>query len=87
MKTKIITAPAKGSIPRVDSAAEPQAGADPLDLAWGAAAIATAIGRTTRATYHMLEAGELPAVQIGSRWVASLTKLREHFEGQVHDSR
>lgn len=53
---------------------------EPLDLVWGAKEIARVIGHTTRATYHMLEAGELPARQIGSRWVASRRKLQEHFD-------
>ncbi|MBN9333270.1 MAG: DNA-binding protein [Devosia sp.] len=50
----------------------------PLDLVWGAAAIARVIGRSTKATYHMLEAGNLPARQVGRRWVAS-RKILEAF--------
>lgn len=56
---------------------------DKLDLLWGCRAIAEAIGRTERATYHMLEAGELPARQVGQRWVASRRKLLQHFEGEA----
>ncbi len=52
---------------------------EPLDLVWGAAAIARVIGQTTRATYHMLEAGELPARQVGRRWVASRKDLEQFF--------
>lgn len=52
---------------------------EPLDLVWGAAAIAKVIGQTTRATFHMLEAGELPARQIGRRWVASRKALENFF--------
>lgn len=53
---------------------------EPLDLVWGAAAIAKVIGQTTRATYHMLEAGELPARQVGQRrWVASRKALETFF--------
>lgn len=52
----------------------------PLDLIWGAEAIAKVIGQTRRATYHMLEAGELPARQVGKRrWVASRKELEEFF--------
>jgi len=51
----------------------------PLDLVWGAAAIAKLIGQSTRATYHMLEAGELPARQVGRRWVASRKALESFF--------
>jgi hypothetical protein len=52
---------------------------DTLDLIWGCKGIAAAIGRTERATYGMLEAGELPARQVGQRWVASRKQLMEHF--------
>jgi hypothetical protein len=52
-----------------------------LDLIWGAEGIAKAIGRTERQTKHMLYMGELPGKKVGGRWVASLQKLREHFEG------
>ncbi len=54
--------------------------ADKLDLLWGCKAIAQAIGRTERATFHMLEAGELPATQVGRRWVVSRRKLEQYFE-------
>lgn len=54
-----------------------------LDLIWGAAAIAAAIGRTRRATFHMLESGDLPGRRIGHRWVISRKVLREHFEGRA----
>lgn len=50
-----------------------------LDLVWGCKAIAAAIGRTERATFHMLEKGELPARQVGQRWVASRAALEQFF--------
>jgi hypothetical protein len=50
-----------------------------LDLVWGCKAIASVIGRTERATFHMLEKGELPARQVGQRWVTSRKQLMEHF--------
>jgi hypothetical protein len=50
-----------------------------LDLVWGCKAIAKVIGRTERATFHMLEAGDLPARQVGSRWVASRKALEAFF--------
>jgi hypothetical protein len=53
-----------------------------LDLLWGAAAIAATLNRTARQTFHLLEAGELPARKVGGRWVASRKALREHFEGE-----
>lgn len=60
---------------------QPEALVDDLDLIWGAEEIAKAMGRTTRATFHMLESGEItPAKQIGRRWVVSRRRLREFFE-------
>ena len=53
-----------------------------LDLIWGATAIATAIGKTRRATFHLLERGVIPARKIGNQWVASRRKLQAHFEGE-----
>lgn len=52
-----------------------------LDLIWGAEAIARAIGRTTKQTFHMLEKGSLPARRVGGRWVASRRQLVKYFEG------
>ncbi|MGB3338281.1 MAG: DNA-binding protein [Devosia sp.] len=54
-----------------------------LDLLWGATAIAAVIGKTPRATFHLLEKGQIPSVKIGAQWVASRKKLREHFEGEA----
>lgn len=51
-----------------------------LDLVWGAAAIAALIGKTRRATFHLLEQGQLPARKIGNQWVVSRRKLQEHFD-------
>ncbi|NMG39911.1 DNA-binding protein [Chelativorans sp. ZYF759] len=45
------------------------------ELVWGANSIAKFIGRTDRQTFHMLNAGLLPAKKIGDRWVASKAKL------------
>lgn len=50
-----------------------------LDLVWGCKAIAKVIGRTERATYHMLETGDLPSRQVGNRWVASRKALEAFF--------
>lgn len=51
-----------------------------LDLIWGAAAIAALIGKTPRATFHLLERGAIPARKIGNQWVASRKKLEQHFD-------
>src|SRR5271166_4605464 len=40
------------------------------DMIWGVAGIAKYIGRTERATFHLLETGQLPAGKLGSRWWA-----------------
>ena len=54
-----------------------------LDLIWGCAAIAAALGCTKRQTFGLLEAGELPgARKVGGRWVVSRRKLLELFEGE-----
>jgi hypothetical protein len=50
-----------------------------LDLVWGADAIAAAIGRSPRQTFHMLDSGQLPAKKVGNRWVAERGKLIRFF--------
>lgn len=57
-----------------------EAANDSLDLLWGCAAIAAALGVTERACFHMLEQRQLPARKVGGRWVASRRKLEQHFE-------
>lgn len=51
-----------------------------LDLVWGAKNIARVIGCTERKTFHMLARGEIPARQVGSRYVASREALRLFFQ-------
>jgi len=53
-----------------------------LNLIWGAAAIAQAIGRTERQTFHLLESGALPARKIGGRWCVHHTTLIDFFTGK-----
>lgn len=55
---------------------------DKLDLAWGAREIARLIGKTPRATFHLLENGQIPATKVGRQWVASRRVLRRLFEGE-----
>lgn len=50
-----------------------------MELVWGAEAIAKLIGRTARATFYMLDNGELPAKKVGGRWVAERSKLIAFF--------
>lgn len=59
--------------------------ADKLDLVWGAAAIAALIGKTPRATFHILEQGQIPCRKVGAQWVASRKALVQHFEGNQHE--
>jgi hypothetical protein len=51
------------------------------DVLWGAAEIGRAIGKAARATFHLLEAGHLPARKIGGQWCASRRKLLEALIG------
>ena len=53
--------------------------AENLDLVWGISAIAKMIGRTDRQTYAMLAEGQLPAKQVGTRWVAKREALERFF--------
>ncbi|WP_234907698.1 DNA-binding protein [Rhizobium rhizogenes] len=50
-----------------------------MELVWGAEAIAKLIGRSKRATFYMLDNGELPAKKVGGRWVAERRKLIAFF--------
>ena len=51
-----------------------------IDLIWGISAIARAIGRTNRQTYHLLANGEFPAKRVGGRWVADRDVLVAFFK-------
>jgi hypothetical protein len=55
--------------------------AEALDLIWGAEDIGKAIGRSTRATFDMLDKGELPAKKVNGRWVIARGKLIAFFMG------
>ena len=48
---------------------------------WGVKAIARAIGRGERQTYHLLVNGRLPAKQVGSTWFSTRKAIDEFFEG------
>ena len=51
------------------------------DLIWGCSAIAEVIGRSERATFHLLKSQLLPAKRVGGRWCASRRKLLEALTG------
>jgi hypothetical protein len=55
----------------------------PLDLLWGCRAIAAEINRTERATFNLLETGQLPAKKVGNTWVAVRGKLHALFDGEA----
>lgn len=50
-----------------------------LQLLWGANAISKFIGRTPRATFGMLENGELPAKKVSGSWVVDRSQLIAFF--------
>nr|WP_187973298.1 DNA-binding protein [Aquibium microcysteis] len=50
-----------------------------IELVWGAEAIAAFIGRTPRATFHLLEKKEIPARKVSGRWVAERGQLTRFF--------
>ncbi|MND71436.1 hypothetical protein D3C87_1160900 [compost metagenome] len=50
-----------------------------LDLIWGAEDIGKVIGRSTRATFDMLDKGQLPAKKVHGRWVVARQKLIDFF--------
>ncbi|MBZ3693411.1 helix-turn-helix domain-containing protein [Phyllobacterium calauticae] len=54
-----------------------------MNLIWGAEEIAKIIGRSTRATFHILDSGELPARKVGGRWVVERSQLIRFFMENV----
>jgi hypothetical protein len=51
------------------------------NLIWGAAAIAAFLGKTERATYHMLELQQIPgAVKVGNQWTLAVDVFRRKIE-------
>jgi ribosomal protein S6 len=57
-----------------------------LDCIWGARAIAKAINKGEKATYHLLEKKLIPARKIGEQWVARRSELERHFTAQEDGS-
>jgi hypothetical protein len=52
------------------------------DVLWGATEIGRVIGKTPRATFHLLERGLLPARKIGKQWCASRRRLLQALTGE-----
>lgn len=50
-----------------------------IDLLWEVSEIAKIIKRTPRQTFHLLQAGQLPAKKVGGRWVAERGALVRFF--------
>jgi hypothetical protein len=58
------------------------------DLIWGVANIGREIGGLShRKVVAMLESGQLPANQVGEKWVASRALLRKVLVGALDDRR
>jgi hypothetical protein len=53
------------------------------DLLWGCKAIADAIERTERDTFHLLETGAIPSQKVGGKWCASRARLLAYCAGDV----
>jgi hypothetical protein len=49
------------------------------DLIWGIRGIADFLGIKERQAFYMAETRRIPVSQVGSRWVGSRSRLREHF--------
>ena len=61
---------------------EQKAADDPDEPIWGASCIAPIIKRTERATFHLLESGQLDAVKVGGRWVTTRRRLLARIAGK-----
>jgi hypothetical protein len=49
---------------------------------YGAKAIAKVVNKSPRATFHLLQAGLLPARKLGTQWVTTPRMLREALLGE-----
>jgi broad specificity phosphatase PhoE len=50
-----------------------------LDVLWGAKQIGRYIGKSDRATVHLLEKGRLPARKVGKAWTSTKKELEAIF--------
>jgi hypothetical protein len=48
----------------------------------GCTEIAAAINESERRTFHLLQAGLLPAQKEGARWVTTRARLKRHYNGE-----
>jgi excisionase family DNA binding protein len=58
-----------------------------LNLIWGMQAIADFMGVSRIVAYKMAYSGEIPARQVGTRWVAKRTDLEAFFSQASHAKR
>jgi hypothetical protein len=49
---------------------------------WGARAMGRVIGKNPRQTFHLLNAGLLPARRVGKQWVSTVGQLRAWLRGE-----
>jgi len=56
---------------------------DVLDVLRGVPEIASYIRRSERATYHGLQAGQIPAFKEGNIWITTKTRLRLYYNGEL----
>lgn len=57
------------------------------EYVWGAPAIAAAINKSVKATYHALETGRLPgACKVAGKWCFSPSKFAESFRSSPRSS-
>lgn len=54
---------------------------DSSPIIWGARSIAATIGKTERATFHLLERGVIPSRKVGHQWVADRDALLSFLRG------
>jgi hypothetical protein len=47
------------------------------EIFWGAKAIGGFLGKSPRATFHLLEKGQIPSRKIGRQWVSTRRQLIE----------
>jgi hypothetical protein len=50
---------------------------------WGAKRIAKEIDRTPRATFHLLDTGQLPGKRVGRRWCVTRQALSKFFSDMM----
>jgi len=69
----VVTAPLRVVNPETETV-------DLSPVCWSAAEIGRVIGRGERATFHLLQCGEIKSARrVGGKWFASVRALRDEF--------